>query len=560
MEAKSMSLQHFDLYRRKCLRNIGIFSIFVNILMLVLPIYSLQVFSRVLSSRSEETLILLTTIAVFLLIFQSVLEFIRRRMLSFIANAFDSYLLKTIVANSFLLEATTLRSGQSLMNQMNEARSGYSSHFILVLFDLPWTPFFVFVVYLIEPLLGVYALSCVVILAFLGALNTFLVSKKQKTLLDNTAKHRRGLQALLITAREVAFNGWSEKTSVDWGENAEQLNLEQDRYSLLQTSFQSMTKVVRQVMQVGVLALGAWLVISDQAIPGVLLAGSILLGRVLAPIEQGINQWESWSHSTNSISVIRELFVKSSALGQGAMDVSKGASLTFEAFSMRDCFSRVLLQNIQFELKQGQCLLIKGAMGAGKSLLLENIVNVHKQVAGKVKINNVVVAEMSVDQRAEVFGYVPPSPKIVEGTVIYNITGAEPSDNVRIKCIDICRRLGLDSLINGLPQSYDTEIGMSGVALSSGTIKLIGIARAFYRNPPIYLLDEPELHLASTDIERLKTIFSELHDSGKSLLLVSNEVKLEQLADWMILLEKGKIVKAARLKGENQNVSPIRGN
>lgn len=559
MDTECENLNAFDKYRRKCLRNIGVFSIFVNLLMLVLPIYGLQVFSRVLSSRSEETLLLLTFIAVMLLLFQGVLEFIRKRMLGFISNAFDTFLTERIVEDSLRSEASAINTGRGYINQMNEARAGYSSPFTLVLFDLPWIPIFVFVIYLVEPILGYYALGSVLLFVGLAAINGFFESAKQQKLLKETSRHRGGLQTMLSAAKDVTLNGWSQTVATSWKQSTDKLNHNQDSLVLSQTSFHSMVKFLRQLLQIGVLALGAVLVITDQSVPGVLLAGSILLGRVLGPIDQGINQWQGWMNNRKSIKSIRAMLEKTPDESIVLPDTSSGIVLSFEAFSLKDSFNRVLLQNIQFEMQSGQCLLIQGSMGAGKSVLLESIINKIGFTSGKLKLNQTSIVDWPAHIRSEFIGYLPSNPTLIDGSVYDNITGTNGTTESKARSVEICKRLGVHNTITDLPKGYDTQIGTLGPKLSDGLIKLIGMARVLFRDTPILLLDEPEAHLGPREIAQVSEVLKEAHGSGKSLLLVSNEQRLVQIAEWVIVLDKGKIAKAGRIKDERANVSSIRG-
>lgn len=536
---------HYLALRKKQLIYIGFFSVFINLCMLVLPIYSLQVFSRVLSSRSIETLILLATLSIALLFFQGLLEFIRTRLLHVSSAQFDSLCSEKVVINALANSGQDPKLARQTLQDLVQARIALSSPVISLLCDLPWTPIFILVIFSLHPLLGWFAFAATIMLTILTIVNLRLTQKNQDQLIKKSFDNDNYLQKLVEHGDAIELFDTAKPLAERWYEkNIEMVGI-QYKASLQMHLLQGVIKYARMLLQIGVIGLGAWLVVENETVPGVMLASSILLGRVLAPLDQGINLWKPWRQSRAGLLRVKEILDVVQVENRIEMPI-ESVLLSVSKLSLRDKFQKVILNNVQFELKPNNALAIIGSSGSGKSSLLNLLAGHHKIQQGDVRINGINIAELLPSQRNQLIGYLPQKTELFEATVLENICSFDDGDDVENKVFTATNLVGIHQFISKLPNAYNTIIGRDGVQLSGGEMQLIALARALYHQPKLLLLDEPDSNLDMQSEQVLLNVIQKLKQQGVSIIFVTHRTRILQVVDWVLVLNKGIVEDAGR--------------
>lgn len=513
--------------------------------MLVLPIYSLQVFSRVLTSHSIETLFFLALIALFLLLFQALLEFIRNRLLQTSSAKFDFLCSEQVVNFALSHAAADSKLARKTLQDLVQARSALSSPAISLLFDLPWTPLFILVIFSLHPLLGWFAFSATLFLVLLTCVNLWLTQKNQDKLIKLNFNNDNHLQKLLEHGQSIALFDAAKPLAKRWFQrNMDMVNIQQQT-SLQLHLLQSLIKYARMALQVGVIGLGAWLVIMNETDAGVMLAASILLSRVLAPLDQGINLWRPWRHSRAAFQRVRMILEEDLIDDRIEMPIDN-VTLSVTKLSLKNSSNKLILNNIQFELKPNNALAIVGASGSGKSSLLSLLAGHKEHQQGEIRINGINISELLPLQRNQLIGYLPQQVDLFDASILDNISGFTQSDDVEEKVFTAAKLVGIHEFISQLPKAYNTVIGNGGVQLSGGEMQLIALARALYHQPKLLLLDEPDSNLDLTSEHMLLRTVQRLKAHGVSIIFVTHRAHLLQVVDWVIVLDKGMIIDAGK--------------
>ncbi len=539
------NIEFFRKKHREIFLFIGVFSAIINLLMLVLPVYSLQLFSRVLSSKSIETLLFLAGIALVLLFLQSTLDFIRGRLLFSAGELFDKACSKQIVEQSLLKSASSVGESRRLSQDMKDAKMSVSAPFNNLMFDLPWSPLFVLIIFAFHPYLGFFAIGAIATLAILALINLKLTEKNHKAMNDVAFNNGTNLIKLFSHGKDINHFNVAGPLASDWYASNNSLNEQQNQNNFVTTIIQCSIKYVRMTMQIGVLGLGAWLVISDQAQSGVLIASSILLGRALAPVDQSMNQWHNWRRCRAAYKRIEKMFDEAEKDNRIELPIDQ-YNLAVEAATIRDKFDRYTLKQVQFELKTGHTLAIIGPSGSGKSALLNTIKDPSRLAQGKIRVNGISLVEMPASQQADLIGYLPQDIEFFETSVFNNICNFDTSDGVEERVFAAAKLAGIHEWICQLPNAYQTVYGKGGFGLSGGQKQQLALARAVYKQPKILLLDEPDSNLDPQAEQQLLFAIKKLKQLGTSIVVVSHRTKLLSAVDWVVVLEKGQIRDAGK--------------
>lgn len=550
-------MSNWNLYlkkRTKQLFYIGFFSIFINLCMLVLPIYSLQVFSRVLTSRSLETLLLLALIALAMLLLQAFLEFIRNRLLAASSAQLDALCSEQVVEHALSSAGKDVKAARLLLHDLNLSRHAVSSPVNAILFDLPWTPIFILVIFSLHPYLGWFAFTAASVLMLLTAFNLWLTQKKQDQLAQQGFENESYLYKLLDKAQSIEVFDTAKPLARNWyAKNIKTVQL--SYFSSLHTHIlQGVIKYARMSLQIGVIGLGAWLVILNQVDAGVMLASSILLGRVLAPLDQSIHQWRPWKQSRAAFNRVKKVLnnpIKETRIEMPIDNVTLSVVKVF----FRDKFNKLILNNVQFELKPNNALAIIGASGSGKSTLLTLLSGHNKVQQGEVRINGINLSEILPSQRNRLIGYLPQKVELFNASILDNIASFSDQEDKEQRVFAAAKRVGIHELISQLPNAYQTEIGEGALQLSGGQLQLVALARALFHDPKLLLLDEPDSNLDSGAQKMLLQTIQQLKAEGVSIIFITHRTQLLNVADWVIVMEKGAVVDA----GKRSDVLPRLG-
>ena len=533
----------------------ALFSLLINLLMLVPALFMLQVFDRVVTSRSHETLAMLGLLAVGALVFMAFFDVLRARLLARAGVALERLLGPQMLADLIRRSAGPgRRDSLHGLRDVAALRGFLTGPGIVALFDAPWAPIYVAIIWLFHPLLGAIALAGALVMLALAYLNERLsrrpleamqiASRRAGRFADQSASHAEVAHALGMV--DNLARGWEALSR-----NGLALQLEvNDVGSILSAA----TRFTRQVLQVAMLAAGAWLVIEQLATPGVMIAGTILLGRALAPVESAVAGWKSLVDARAAYGRLDRALGAAPERGAATeLPAPKGA-LAVETvvfgFEGRD---RPTIRQASFELAAGEALAIVGPSAAGKSTLARLLVGLWRPASGTVRLDGADIASWPRNRLGRYVGYLPQDVELFAGTVSENIARMGEIDSAAV--IAAAERASAHELILRLPQGYETPIGEGGAFLSAGQRQRVALARALYGEPRLVVLDEPNSNLDSDGETALLETVRRLKTEGVTVVAVTHRPSLLAAMDKVILLRDGAVEKQG---GLSEILSPRR--
>jgi PrtD family type I secretion system ABC transporter len=517
----------------------GIFSLAINVLLLVPPLYMLQVFDRVLASRSAETLAVLTTAAIVGLLVMALLDVLRARLLTAAGAALDRRLGPRVLDG--LLEQTARLSGAAYLNglrDVNTLRAFLGGTGLVTFFDAPWLPFFLLVIFLFHPVLGAVACAGAIAMLVLAVLNEWLTRKPLEGAQAQARRAGRFIDANVRNAEVVSALGMLPAVSRRWERLNDAALAEQARAGRLASFFSGWTKFTRQFIQLAMLGIGAWLVVGQDVTAGVMIAATILLGRALAPVETLVAGWRGLVEARSAWRRLDQLLSASAEKEPHTELPAPVGRLEVErvVFGFKD---KAILRGASFKLEPGEALGLIGPSASGKSTLARLIVGVWRPSAGVVRLDGADLAGWPRERLGPHLGYLPQDVELFGGTVAENIARLAEPDAAEV--IRAAQRAHVHELILRLPAGYDTEIGESGQALSPGQRQRIALARALYGNPRLVVLDEPNANLDRDGEEALLRCLQGLKKDGVTVVVVAHRPSLLHGVDKMLVLREGMV-------------------
>jgi PrtD family type I secretion system ABC transporter len=525
----------------------GLFSLAINLLLLAPPLYMLQVFDRVITSRSEETLIALTAAAVAALGAMAFLDVLRARLLAAAGIALDRRLgpqvLEGLLAKTVRLAAAEHING---LRDVNTLRTFLVGSGVLALFDAPWLPLFLLIIFLFHPMLGVIALAGAISMWLLAFLNERFGRRPLERVQVEARRAGRFIDMSARNAEVIAALGMLPAVTRRWERLNDAVLREQVDASAIGGRFSGWTKFARQFIQTTMLGAGAYLVVEQHVTPGVMIAATILLGRALAPVEMLVAGWRSLVEARAAWRRLDELLRANPPTKESTDLPSPAGRLEVEAVVSR-IDNRVIIRGASFALAAGESLGIIGPSAAGKSTLARLLVGVWQPVSGVVRLDGADVASWPREKLGPHIGYLPQNVELFAGGVAENIARLENPDPAEI--IRAAQRAHVHELILRLPKGYDTEIGEGGQALSPGQRQRIALARALYGNPRLVVLDEPNANLDyDGDQALLRTLYG-LKEEGITVIVIAHRPSLLGSVDKLLVLRDG-VIDACGPRGE----------
>jgi len=517
-----------------------LFSAVINILMLTGPLFMLQVYDRVLASASIPTLVALISIVAILYAFMAILEWIRGRVLARQARCWDEEvaggLFKTVLADGH--SSKSFGRAFSPLRDLDSVRNFIAGMGPRTLFDLPWVPAYLAVIFLLHSLLGWFSIAAAAILVALmvGARFATQVPQGEGSALQEAA------HSIVQEARSqhdlVQAVALHQGLSCKWRQmHARALDLQEvanDRAGL----FSGLTKSARLFFQAGILALGASLAIGQEVSAGAIIAAAIILSRGLAPIEQMIGQWQSFTGAYAAWQRLKP-FVGLEDVLKTRLPAPRGQL----SVSNLSCFlpdSPVpLLRDVSFELEPGEVLGITGPSGVGKSTLLKAILGIWPDTQGEVRLDGAALDQWDRAQLSRHLGYVPQDIVLFSGTIAQNISRFLP-DATSEKIVEAARLAQAHELILRLPQGYDTLVGPNGISISAGQRQRIALARAFYERPRLIVLDEPNSNLDELGERALVRAIVTMRDAGSTIVIATHRQGPLSKAAKLLALRNGR--------------------
>ncbi|HEX6363995.1 MAG TPA: type I secretion system permease/ATPase [Albitalea sp.] len=504
----------------------GLFSLAINLLLLVPPLYMLQVFDRVISSRSEETLMALTLATIAALALMAFLDAVRTRLLAAAGMALDRRL------GPRVLDGLLSRlSGADFVHGLRDVatlRGFLTGNGVLALFDAPWLPFFLLIIFLFHPLLGAIALAGALAMWLLAFVNERLSRGPLERMQGEGRRAGRFIDMSARNAEVIGALGMLTAVTQRWARLNEVALREQRRASALGGRFSGLTKFSRQFIQMAMLGAGAWLVLQEHVTAGVMIAATILLGRALAPVEMLVAGWRSLVEARAAWRRLAELLEAHPPREPGTELPAPHGRVEVENVFLK------VIRKVSFSLAAGESLGIIGPSASGKSTLARLIVGVWKPASGVVRLDGADVAAWPREQLGPHIGYLPQDVELFAGTVAENIARLGEPDAPEV--IRAAQRAHVHELILRLPKGYDTEVDE---ALSPGQRQRIALARALYRNPRLVVLDEPNANLDHDGDQALLRTLARLKEEGVTVVVIAHRPSLLGGMDKMLVLREG---------------------
>jgi ATP-binding cassette subfamily C protein len=524
---------------RSALFWVVLFSIAVNVLLLILPFYWIQVFDRVMTSGSIETLVALTVLAVGALVFGGMFDMLRSRLLSRFAVGFERSVAPLVLQASIVDPARRDESGTHDLVRVRELRNFLSGGTVSTLVDAPFLPAFVAVLYLIHPWFGIIALFGGAVLVGLGYVSAKLARAEIAQATSVAIRTQSALESIVRHANLVRAMGWTNGAIGEFMRLNDAALAPVVRASERVATIASIARVVRSVLQVTVIGAGAWLVLKNELLAGSMIAGSVIISRTLQPMEALLSAWRALTSAHDAWTTISS--VTSSALARrrrtllppplGMLEVSNVVHRIANA-------RRPILAGVSFRSRPADVVVIIGPTGAGKSTLLRMIAGLERPTGGTIRLDHAPIDMWEPDQLGRHVGYLPQDIELMGGTVADAIAGFE--QDARDEDIVATAMLArAHEMILALPKGYETEIGRDGCKLSGGQRQRIGLARAFFGDRKLILLDEPNSNLDPEGEEALCEAIKRAQSRGATLVIVTHRPRVLTIADSVLLLRDG---------------------
>jgi ATP-binding cassette, subfamily C, bacterial len=523
------------------LATVGLFSVFVNLLMLTLPIYLFQLSDRVLTSGSTETLLMLSLLAVGLIAVLSILDVLRRQILGRLSMSMETILGGPVLASIVAAAPTGEGGNPQPLRSLHQVRGFIASPTMLLLFDAPVAPLYFAVIFLIHPHLGFLVLAAGLVLMGIAAVNQWSTSRLLAEAGSHSASADAHAESLARNAQVINAMGMLNESVLHWGREqalALQSHLgSQERNYLISGS----SKFARLIVQILVLGYGAYLALNDELTGGMMIAASIIAGRALQPLEGMIEGWRSLVQTAQSYSRVKTaLALLASEKPRLLLPKPEGRVSVERLLFIPPGSKEPVLNGVSFELKPGQSLAIVGPSGSGKSTLARILVGCLFPTAGKVRLDGTELRNWDRGQFGEFTGYLPQEVELFPGTIRDNIC------RMRIDLPDsavfsAARTAGVHDMVAQLASGYETVLDRNGAPLSGGQKQRIALARAFFGDPALVVLDEPNSNLDALGEQALAETIRRAGERGVTLIVVTQRPALLNIVDRVLILRAGRM-------------------
>ena len=529
----------------KRLRGAAVFSGVVNVMTLSGSIYMLQVYDRVIPSRNIATLVGLSVLVLAGYIFHGYFDAKRTRMMARIGALFDAALQTHIhiaLATLPLRGAKPILAHQPLRD-LESVRAFLSGIGPTAFLDMPWIPLFVLILFLFHPIIGVAAVvgACAIIAM------TFLTEQQSRQRSRNATASSAQRQVLAdatrCNAEVIRALGMTGRLTQRWSEANEQFLQENLRTMDLYANLGSVAKVLRFTLQSAILGIGAYLVVTEQASGGIMIASSIVMGRALAPIEVALGSWKQLTAARQGLARLRDMLKATAWVPAPAVRLPRpchelavaGLTVTVPGSD------RVLVSDLSFTLRAGMSLALLGASGSGKSSLAKALVGIWPCTKGTVRLDGATLDQWDRDDFGQHIGYLPQDVSLLDGTITDNISRFSVSNTASSAVLEAAAIAGAHELILSLPNGYATRIGEGGVALSAGQRQRVGLARAIFGDPFLVVLDEPNANLDVAGEQALMRAIQHLRERGCIVILVSHRPNALGATNMALIIHEGRL-------------------
>jgi PrtD family type I secretion system ABC transporter len=522
--------------------SLGVFSLFVNLLMLTGPLYMLQVYDRVLSSRSESTLVALTVLIAALYGIMGVLDYARGRIAARVGaliqtrldpKVFEAGLSRALVSGERGRPWSGLRDLESVQRFM-------ASPVLFALFDIPWTPIFIFAIFSFHPLLGWLAVFGGVLLVGVSLANQMMTKRSSAEATATSLVSDSFAETVRQQAEVVQGLGMRQAVLARWQKNRSRALHANLVSADVVNQFTTVSKTLRFFLQSAMLGLGAWIVLKGEMTPGSMIAGSILLGRALAPVEQLIGGWALVARARQGWASLKTSFEKAPAAQPQTQLPAPRPHLELAGVTVvPPDQQRPSLRMVSFRVPPGQALGVIGPSASGKSTLARTLTGIWRPVSGAVRLDGAEIAHYG-DDLGRYIGYLPQDISLFDGSVAENIArmAVEP-DSAAV--VAAAKKAGAHEMILKLPDGYDTQIMVGGSRLSGGQRQRIALARALYGDPALVVLDEPNSNLDGEGGEALMNAIRQTKAEGRIVVIMAHRPAAISECDLLLVVHEGAV-------------------
>jgi PrtD family type I secretion system ABC transporter len=527
-------------------RNLAVtmfFSLFINLLMFVAPLHMLQVYDRVLSSRSEVTLIVLTALALGLLVIYGLLEAVRSRLLVQTGVKIDEILNRGIFRSVFqeTLANGNASSGEAIRD-LDSIKNFISGGPVVALCDAPWVPLFVLAGFLLHPILGFVSLAGGVVIFTLALINELTTRKLFQEANTLAIASSAAVTSSLRNVEVVRALGMLGSIRGKWNKTHNQQLTKQVQANTRAGTIMAISRFVRLGLQVLILAVGGYLAMIDEITPGTMIAASIIMGRALAPVEMAVSQWRTFIATRGAYDRLKLLIEKTPETNE-VMDLpAPTGRVDLKAVIATPPGSKVaVVKNVSFNVSPGEIIGVIGPSGSGKSSLARLLVGVWPIAAGVLRLDGAELRQWNPEKLGPYIGYMPQDVELFNGTIAENIARFNEVDSEKV--LDAAQRAGAHEVITGLSEGYDTAIGGAGKGLSGGQRQRIALARALYGEPRLIVLDEPNANLDVDGEQALSKAINRMRENQQTVFVISHRPSLLSVVDKIAVLHDGALVK-----------------
>ncbi len=519
----------------------AIFSFFVNLLMLTGPIFMLQVYDRVLGSRSQETLLALFVLMAFLFLMMGLLDFVRGRLLARIGARFQSLLDQRVFA-AVIKRASVVSGDKNAANSLRDLEAVqrlYASPVFAALFDIPWTPVFLVGITVFHPWLGILAVVGGGALIVLTILNQ-MMTRGPVIGAGMAAAHSDAISEEIRTEAEMVRGlGMQSAAYQRWNTARSKALTAGVQASDRTGGFTTLSKTFRLFLQSAMLGLGAYLVLTAGLTPGAMIAASILLGRALAPLDLAIGQWASIQRAMKGWATLSELLATVPVEPERMPLPVPKAKLSIQQLTVVPPGEQVAsLRLVSFEVVPGEALGVIGPSGSGKTTLARALTGVWRPAGGKIRLDGAALDQYDPDALGQHIGFLPQRVQLFDGTIAENIARLSLQPDAG-KVIEAAKKAAAHDMILKLPDGYDTRVSSGGGRLSGGQVQRVGLARAMYGDPVLLVLDEPNSNLDNEGSQALNTAIRAMKSQGKSILIMAHRPAAIEECEKLLVLDLG---------------------
>ncbi len=528
---------------KKIFISLGIYSFFLNILMLSAPFYMLVVYDVVMPSQNMNTLLLVTMVALMFFIGMWILDYVRSKLMIYASNKLDLILNKRLFDATFDLAAKyPNKANIQPIRDFNSIKSFMGGSAVFAFFDFPWFPIYIGLLFAFSPIYGLYGLAATAIILLLTWLNE---KTTKEGLEESNADYRKAINFFENNIRNVEVvqaMGMKENLHRIWMEKYNRYLLVHTKASTTASFYSNASKSFRMLASSMMYGLGALLAIAGSISPGMIIAGAVLLGRALQPITQIVGTWKSFTNAKIAYGKLNELLLEFPVEEDKLTLPEPKGIITFENVVTVPPLGKIqVLKGITLQIESGDIVGVIGPSAAGKSSFAKTAVGVWPPTSGHIRIDGADIHQYDSVTLGKHLGYLPQDIELFEGTIAENISRFE--ENVEDEdIIEAAKLSGTHELILNLPDGYATRVGAGGMSLSGGQKQRIGLARALYGNPKMVILDEPNSNLDETGEYALMMALRRLKEKGTTVIFITHKQNILTLADKLIVIRDGSLI------------------